>query len=219
MYSVVGAFIFTYRGIWTCKPLTSPYRRCSHCIATLLPSPAHSTCKTASTADVSGGTRLHYGHQPALHHRPASKRRFLNDAGSHLCVFPHKLIPRAFTTTTARLMALPSSLTDSCLLASPGMTPGTHAWCFVVTHVTQPLVAGHRRRTSNTCGVKHRPVVRGTSPGWHRPDTLRHACRTISTVRSASWRLQVFQSSSWSSSIRPRVPVVTYASSHASTPK
>jgi hypothetical protein len=121
--------------------------------------------------------------------------------------------------TTARLTALPSSHTDGCLLASSGMTPGTHAWCLVVTHVTQPLVAGHRRRTSNACGVKHRPTVRGTRSGRHRPDTLRHACLATSTVRSASWRLQVFRSSSWSSSNRPRVPVVTYAAPTRCTPK
>jgi hypothetical protein len=57
--------------------------------------------------------------------------------------------------------------------ASSGMTPGTHAWYFVVTHVTQPLVAGHRRRTSNTCGVKHRSMARDTNSRHHRLHILR----------------------------------------------
>jgi hypothetical protein len=55
------------------------------------------------------------------------------------------------------------------------MTPGPHG--------TQPLVAGHRRRTSNTYGVKHRSTARGTSPRRHCLGTPRTACRTTSTVR------------------------------------
>jgi hypothetical protein len=50
-------------------------------------------------------------------------------------------------------------------------------------HGTQPLVAGHRRRDSNTYGVKHRSTTREASPRRHCLNTPRPACRTTSTVR------------------------------------
>jgi hypothetical protein len=52
-----------------------------------------------------------------------------------------------------------------------------------VAHVTQPLIAGHRLRTSNTYGVKHRSTARETNSRHHRLHMLRHVCRPTSTVR------------------------------------
>jgi hypothetical protein len=69
------------------------------------PIPAYSSCKTTSTTDVSSVARHHYSHRPHLHHLPV-QRRFLNDTGSRLCVFPRNLNSQRrswLTTTTAWL--------------------------------------------------------------------------------------------------------------------
>jgi hypothetical protein len=84
------------------------------------------------------------------------------------------------------------------------MTPGPHG--------TQPLVAGYRRRASNTYGVKHRSTAREASPRRHCLNTPRPSCRTTSTVRFSPFTPQSVPSSSPSPSTRPRVPVATYAS-------
>jgi hypothetical protein len=103
-----------------------------------------STHRETSTADVSGGTRLHYRHRPPLHHQhKTSKRRFLIDTGSDLCVFPRKLIPQrrlrihydhcaANGTTIPTYGWLPLSL-------NLGMRRD-FTWRFVVADVTQPLI-------------------------------------------------------------------------------
>jgi hypothetical protein len=69
----------------------------------------------------------------------SSKRRFLIDTGSDLCVFPRKLIPQPghVLTMTSHLTALPSPHMDGCLdlrLRRDFM------WRFVVADVTQPLI-------------------------------------------------------------------------------
>jgi hypothetical protein len=106
-------------------------------------------------------------------------------------------------------MALPSSLKDDFLLASTWDYAGT------TRHATP------RRRTPTTSFQhlwhKHRSTARETSPRRHCVNTPWHVCRTTSTVRFSFFTPPSVPPSS-SSPIRPRVPVATYASPHASTP-
>jgi hypothetical protein len=144
----------------------------------------------------------------------SSKRRFLIDrvraSACSLASSSHNS-GRAFTTTTAWLMALSSSLTADCLLASTWDYAGT-------TRHPTPL-----RRTSTTSFQhlwrKHRSTTRETSPRRHYLNTPWHACRTTSTVRCSFFTPPSVPPSSSSLSTRPRVPVATYASPHASTRK
>jgi hypothetical protein len=70
----------------------------------VVPSPAPTARREISTADVSGGARLHYSHRPPLHHQ-VRKRRFLIDKGSDLCVYPRKLTPQRRTSVNYDLRA------------------------------------------------------------------------------------------------------------------
>jgi hypothetical protein len=107
----------------------------------------------------------------------SSKRRVLNDrvhaSACSLAGSSHST-GRAFTTTTAWIIALSSSLTDECLLASTWDYAGT-TW-----HATS------RRRTPTTnfqhLWRQHRSTARGISPRRHCFNILRPACRTTSTV-------------------------------------
>jgi hypothetical protein len=71
-----------------------------------------------------------------------SKRRFIINTVSDLCVFPRKLIPQpryVLTKTSARLTALPSPHTDGCLSVNLGLRREL-SWRFVMANVTQPLI-------------------------------------------------------------------------------
>jgi hypothetical protein len=106
--------------------------------------------------------------------------------------------------------ALSSSLTDDCLLASTWDYAGN------TRHATPRLRTPTPR--FQHLWLKRRSTARGTSPRRHCLNTLRHACRTTSTVRFMPFTPLCVPSSSPSPSTRPRVPVATYASPHALTP-
>jgi hypothetical protein len=157
----------------------------SHCITddtvtghNVAHSPAPSSWKTTSTADVNSGARHHYSCRPPFITDNPSKRRFLNDrvraSACSLASSSHNA-GRAFTTTTAWLMALH--------ILNHGWLPLINLGWRREHRAPQPRIAGHRRRTSNTWSVKHRSTVRETSPRRHCLNALQHACRTTSTVR------------------------------------
>jgi hypothetical protein len=103
-------------------------------------------------------------------------------------------------------MALPSSLTDDCLLASTWDYAGT------TRHATP------RRKTPTTSiqhlWRKHRSTARGTSLKRHCLNILRQPREYV----SASLRLQVFHHHLRLHLPEPRVPAITPTSPQASTP-
>jgi hypothetical protein len=125
------------------------------------------------------------------------KRRFLNDwvraPACSLASSSHSA-GRAFTTTTACLRHFHPHSLMTASSPQPGIAP--------VPHDTQPLIAGHRRRTPNTYGIKHRSTARGTSSMRHCLNILRSACRTTSTVRFSFFTSPSVSSSSPSQSTR-----------------
>jgi hypothetical protein len=144
---------------------------------------------------------------------PTGRIFITNQSSKRLCVFPRKLIPQRrswLTMTTAWLMALPSSLTDDCLLASTWDYAGT------TRHATP------RRRTPTTSfqhlWCKHRSTARETSPRHHCLNTPWHACRTTSTVHFNLFTPASVPPSSSSPLNRPRIPAITSTSAQASTP-
>jgi hypothetical protein len=82
----------------------------------VVPSPAPSTRRETRTADVSGVTRLPKASGRLFITDQPSKSRFLNDTGSHLCVFPRKHIPQC------------RSCIHYDLCAANGTTIPTYGW-------------------------------------------------------------------------------------------
>jgi hypothetical protein len=101
-----------------CQQRSIWYHRSTNIDHNVDPWPASSTAREANTTDIDSGTRHHYSHRPPPHNRhlQSSKCRLRTSACSRAS--SSRSAGRAFTTTTERLKALPSTHTDDCLLAS-----------------------------------------------------------------------------------------------------
>jgi hypothetical protein len=124
--------------------------------------------------DVNTGARHHYNPtgRTFIADNP-SKRRFLNDRVPWRAHLTTQVVTHYDTCVANGTSHSHSRMT--AVWPQPGITPGPHG--------TQPLVAGHRRRTPNTYGVKHRSTAREASHRRHCLNTPRPAYQTTSTVR------------------------------------
>jgi hypothetical protein len=96
-----------------------------------------------NAADNTGGTCLLYNNLPPLHYGSTTKRLFLVDTGSDLCVYPRRLVPRRKERANYDLCSANGTTIHTYGWLPLSLNLGLHrdfTWRFVVADVTQSII-------------------------------------------------------------------------------